>query len=102
MKLKFSRTQFTALYDLLQQMVIAARPKGIETKLLHAILVDVYKTFYKKAFDLNKRQYSITMADHEACAFWLFFQKFTIPEEMTFERNLVNTISNQIHQKYSS
>lgn len=102
MNLKLTHSQFFALYDLLQKMVIAAKPSGITAKLLHSILISVYKKFYTKAFDKNKKQYSVSLNDEEACAWWLFFDACPLPDNMKFEINLVGTISNSIHQKFAA
>jgi hypothetical protein len=100
MKLKMTKEEFTALYRLLQHMVQKEVPPGIEITLLYSVLFSVYVKFYKKAIE-EKKKYSVTLEDHEACAWWMFFDRFPIPEHMVFERNLLQTINNSIHQKFA-
>lgn len=102
MKLRLSKIQFFALYDLLQSMIIAANPKGIEARLLHSILIGVYKKFYTKAFNKDKRSYTIKLNDEEACSWWLFFSKCQFKRDMVFETALIIKINNTIHQKFAA
>ena len=100
MKLKLTYVQFKSLYEVLAGIVKSAKPVGMQTKMLHSVLMDVYEKMYKKDF-AKKKTYSITLKTHEAVAFWMFFQRYQLPAEMVFEQNLVFTISNSIHQKFS-
>jgi hypothetical protein len=101
MKLKLTKAQFKALYALFQHMIVGAKPKGLEARLLRALLFNIYEKMYKKAID-EKTRYSLSLSEEEALAFWVFFNKFNyIPVEMIFEANLVQTICNNIHQKFS-
>lgn len=101
MKLKLTKAQFKALYALFQRFIVHADAKTLEAKLLRAVLFGIYKKMYDK--DINdKQKYSITLKDAEALAFWIFFNKyFYFPAEMIYESNLVQTINNNIHQKFS-
>lgn len=98
MKLKLTKKEFEALYDLLHNTVVAARPVGIQVKLFHGVMIQVYRKFYKKAIDMDKRKYTITLEIHEACAWWLFFNQFPVPGHMVFETNLLLKINNSIHK----
>lgn len=101
LKLKLTKAEFSALHDLLSMIILDARPEGLQSKMLHSILCDVYQKFYNKNF-FNKPQYTISLNDHEAIGFWLFFQKYQFSTDEIFECNLVHTINNSIHQKFCS
>ncbi len=101
MKLKLNKSQFIALYELLQSAVANITVTGIEAKLIHAIMQDVYRKFYVRAFDVQKRIYTIKLSECEACAWYLFFSRFQLPQEAVFEANLLHIINNDIHQKYT-
>jgi len=98
MKLHLTKKEFEALYQLLQGSVVSSKPIGIQVKLFHGVMMGVYKKFYKKAFDMEKRKYTLTLETHEACAWWLFFNHFPIPADMLFETNLLLKINNSIHK----
>jgi hypothetical protein len=101
MKLKLSKAQFKALYSLFQHIVLHVEVKTLEARLLRALLFSIYQKLYKRAID-EKSKYSITLSEEQALAFWVFFNKYNyLPEEMMYEANLVSTISNNIHQKFS-
>lgn len=98
MKLHLTKKEFEALYALLQSSVAGFKPGGITIILFHGVMMGVYKKFYKKAFDMEKRKYTITLEIHEACAWWLFFNHFPIQANMVFETNLLLKINNSIHK----
>ena len=101
MKLKLTKAEFKALYALFSNMIVAAKPKGMQTKLLHAILYKIYEQMYRKAIK-DKKAYSLILETEQELAFWLFFSKFTLPSEMVFETNLIDRINDSIHQKHIS
>lgn len=101
MKLKLSYSQFQALKELLE-LVTNTEVATLEAKLLMALLMSIYSKFYRKAIE-KKKQYRIALKDEEALAFWVFFQKYHfVPVEMIYEANLIDTICNSIHQKFTS
>jgi hypothetical protein len=100
MKLKLTAAEFHALYAFFEHMIKDARPSDMNGKMLHSILMEIYEKMYRKAFK-KKSSYTITLKDHEAVGFYMFFTAFPVPSEMVFEANLINTINNSIHQKLS-
>lgn len=100
MKLKLSKLQFLQINAILQKEIAAAQPKGIPATVIHAVMMNVYKKFYQKAIDTNKKKYNITLTDAEACAWWLFFQKYQFTPDQFFEHTIIQTINNSIHQHY--
>lgn len=101
MKLKLSSSEFLALHDLLQRVIMGIRPKGIQAHVLHGVLFRLYKKFYTKALTVQQR-YTITMEADEACAFHMFFTRQNLNDEEIFTINLVHQINNRIHQTYSA
>lgn len=99
MKLKLTRSQFTAIYNLLKSHLVELKPHGIEAVMLHDILMGIYEKFYYRDFDIKKK-YSVPLTDAQACAFYFYFSRVNL-EELTYEKTLVQTINNQIHQKYA-
>lgn len=100
MKLRLTKAQFKALYALFLRIINHAEVNSIEARLLRRLLFSIYEKMYQKAID-EKPKYTITLSEEQALAFWLFFNKFYLPEEMMYETNLIQTISNNIHQKFS-
>jgi hypothetical protein len=100
MKLKLSSSEFLVLHTLLQQVVMGVLPQGIQQQVLHGVLFQLYKKFYKKAIE-TKNRYTITMEPMEACAFQMYFSKHSMEGVEVFTINLVHQINNSIHQKYS-
>jgi hypothetical protein len=99
MKLKLTAAEFLVLHDLLQRVVMGTLPKGIQQQVLHGVLFQLYKKFYKKAIE-TKNRYTVTMEPMEACAFQLYFSKYQLEQEEVFTINLVHQLNNSIHQKY--
>jgi hypothetical protein len=100
MKLKLTAAEFHALYAFFEHMIKDARPDGMNAKMLHSILMEIYEKMYRKAFK-KKSSYSVLLKDFEAVGFYMFFSKYSIDPEMVFEANLIRTINNSIHQKLS-
>lgn len=101
MKLKLTHSQFDCMYKLLQNPVSFFRDRGgdMYDALLATIMAGLFQKFYHKAF-IKKQQYKITLAPHEALAFWLYFNEHDFENE-SFEGNLLNTICAQIHQQHA-
>lgn len=102
MKLKITSSQFSSLLNLFHSLcgIDVLPPKSFEGKLLLAILSGIYKQLYKKAVD-KKKKYTVTLSEQEALAFFIFFKKqHILPGDAVYEANLLDTICNQIHQKY--
>lgn len=101
MKLKLTLGEFTALYNLFGQLINSMKPADMLDMLLMAGIVSAYQKMYNKAFAV-KQQYSIKLSTEEALAFWNFFHEHPLPAALVFEINLVQTISNDILQKYTT
>jgi hypothetical protein len=105
MKIKLTNNQFTTLFNIFQMLCgdkEVPAPESFEARLMLAILHGIYKQLYKKAVD-RKKKYAISMSEQEALAFWIFFSKYEfLEQEAVFERNLIQTILNGIHQKYTA
>lgn len=100
MKLKLNKVQFFQICAILQRDIATAHPKGIPATVVHTVMMNVYKKFYQKAFDSNKKKYSITLTDAEACAWWLFFQQYPFSPGQLYEQTIIQCINNSIHQQY--
>lgn len=99
MKFKLTKTEFKSIHDLLQQITLLIKPQGIEQILLHSLLFSIYKKLYSKALD-TKKQYSFSLSDEQACAWYLFFSKTNV-EMDDYTVNMVLRINNSIHQKFA-
>lgn len=100
MKLKLTREQFKALYKILEGFSFnQIYVKEMATKLIIELMFIVHKKFHSKEFNY-KKNVTINLTDAEAMAFWMFFQHFKLRKDMPFEKNLIQTISNSIHQKF--
>lgn len=100
-KLTLTANEFRALYSLIQQVVLGAKPKGMEAVLLHGVLHGIYKKFYTKAFAV-KKQNTITLTDDQTCAFCMFFLRYPMIDVPEYTVNLVHSINLSIQQKFSS
>lgn len=100
MKLKLNKSQFFQIYSILQKDIATADPKGIPATVVHSGMMNVYKKFYQKAFDSSKKKYNVTLSDAEACAWWLFFQKYPFSPDQLYEQTIIQSINNSIHQEY--
>jgi hypothetical protein len=98
MKMKLSYSEFSVLYKLLQ-VVNDISPKGIQAQVLHGVMFRLFKKFYIKAIRMKNR-YTMTIDADEACAFWMFFERFDMSTHDVFTQNLVRQLSNSIHKKY--
>lgn len=102
MKLQLTNSEFKAMHDLLQSVVIGVKPKTPEQYVLHGVLFRLFKKFYVKAL-VQKKKYSLSMADDEACSFLLYFSKYHIPVNYSVQtNNLVLQIINTTNQKYNA
>lgn len=101
MKLKLTFAEFTVLYNLLQDICIGIKPKGIQQQILHGVLFRIFKKFYNKAL-VVKNKYSIILEADECCAFYTFFMKYDMAGQEPFTVALVHKINNSVHQKYSA
>lgn len=99
MKLKLTKQEFMALYQLLQQLNHKYVCQDMEDKLYHILLTSLFIRFHKVSI-IIKPQYSIKIAEAEAIALWVCTHDNKMPES-SFEGNLLNTINNSIHQRFS-
>jgi hypothetical protein len=100
MNLKLTNSEFFSLYLLMEKCIAGSCPKGIEAIAIHGVLKGLYKKFYVRAFDIKKK-YAVTLEDHEACAFYMFFSRYPMKDENTFSVNLVIQLNISIHQKFA-
>lgn len=101
MKLKLTRSQFDALYSIFDTIIDNTHYlDGMQAKLLYSLLYGTFLKLHKKTVE-KKLEYTLTLTDQEAIGFWLFFEKYPLNASLPFEVNLIQTISNAIHQKFS-
>lgn len=107
MKIKLTHTQFLTLFSIFKMLCgegqgFSPAPASFEARLMLAILHGIYKQLYKKAID-RKKKYTLILTEQEALAFWIFFSKYDfLDDEAVFEKTLVQTLNNGIHQKFAS
>lgn len=99
MKMKLTYIQFMALYDMHKTFAISNMPDKLEDKLLHLLMLGIYQKFYTKAVE-KKKKYQISLSVQEAIMFFLYWNKHT-HHPTSFEGNLLTTLCNSIHQKFS-
>ncbi|MFT3750934.1 MAG: hypothetical protein QM768_21650 [Agriterribacter sp.] len=100
MKHKLTRSEFHALHCLLKVVIERPAPAGMSNVMFYDILKGLYKKFYIRAMDL-KKTYTISFTASECCAFYFVFSQIQIKTMGGFEANLIQTICNQINQRYA-
>lgn len=99
MKLKLKQIEFLALYGILMKLTSKEACADMDDKLLHVLLTSIYIKLHRISI-IRKPKYSIKMTEAEAMGFWISFNRHNLPHE-SFEGNLITTICNSIHQKFS-
>lgn len=99
MKLKLTKQEFLALYQLLQQLNHKYICQDMEDKLFHILLTSLFIRLHRISV-ISKPKYSVKISEAEAIAFWVCTHDNKMPES-SFEGNLINTINNSIHQKFA-
>lgn len=99
MKLKLTYDQFMALHDLFRDVSHKYGAQDFWDKLLHIHTTTIFKRMYQLAIN-KKPKYTLSLSDEQAIAFWLLTHDHKQPDA-SFLGNLLNTINNSIHQKYT-
>lgn len=102
MKIKLTRSQFDALYPLVETNLkefIEGKKRGMIAVIITDVLQSVFVKFYKQnAF--SKDKYSINLTPSEACALYLYFEKLEVGFDH-YVSTIIRTILTDIHKKYS-
>lgn len=100
MKLKLSKSQFFQIYTILQCDIAAANPTEMAAIVIHSVMMGIVQKFYRKAFNRNRRKYTLTLTRAECCAWWLFFQQYPFTPDQLYEQTIIQSINNSIHKEH--
>jgi hypothetical protein len=100
MKLKFTLQQANALFDLFNDHIIPDLPQALEDKLLHILMIKVYKKLRNKLEGKKGQGYSLTLTDEEAIGFHLYFSLRNFGASYIYEHTLIQKQMNLIDKNY--
>jgi hypothetical protein len=100
MKLKLTRQEFLALYNIMQTLNQKYACQDMQDKLFHVIMTRIFIKLHKISV-IVKSECRVKLSEEEAIAFWIIFNDNGL-DQASFEGNLLNTINNHIHQKFAA
>lgn len=99
MKLKLSHAQMMCLFNLLSKVPNEEHADAWYDKLVQILVLRIYTKFRKAECEVRIK-YSIKLTEEEAIAFFLYYGGHEYPTT-TFAGNMINSIRNTIHQKFT-
>lgn len=98
MKLKLSHAQMLCLFNLLAAVPVEDKADEWFEKLTQILVLRIYSKFRKAECEV-KMKYSIKLSEEECIAFFLYYATHDYPTT-SHAGHMINTIRNQIHQKF--
>ncbi|QEM13450.1 hypothetical protein [Mucilaginibacter rubeus] len=99
MTLNLTQQQAEALFEVFQNFILPAKPVRAKDKLIIMMLLKVFRKLRAKLEARLPRGYSITLAPEEAMAYFAYFDGYTFPPTMIYEKNFISAQINEINRQ---
>lgn len=100
MNFRFTTMQFNCLYNIFKTIVLEDKSATtMEEKLVHTIMLRIYKKLYRKAIE-HKPRYSVMLDQEEMMAFYIYF-KDTRFNNVSLEAVVIGAISGKADKQFA-